>query len=76
GDYLTNRPFFKAASEDSLTPYQLELQVDKATETDAETLKLRQRIKELAAGSATAGLENASQGYASAAKRAAQMEQA
>ncbi|WP_296223456.1 T6SS phospholipase effector Tle1-like catalytic domain-containing protein [Ralstonia sp. UBA689] len=76
GNYITNRPFFNAAPEDPLTPHQLKLRVDKAVESDAETLKLRQRIKELSAGTSMAGLANAAQGYVSAAKRATQMKQA
>ncbi|CAJ0704109.1 T6SS phospholipase effector Tle1-like catalytic domain-containing protein [Ralstonia wenshanensis] len=76
GDYIANTPFFRAAQEDPLTPHQLKQRVDEAVEGDAETLKLRQRIKALSAGVSTTGLANAAQGYVSAAQHASQMKQA
>lgn len=67
GDYVTQQPFFLAAHEDGMTPHQLEQQVEKAMKTDAEAIKIRKRIDELADARTTLGLAGmAQEGYISA----------
>lgn len=47
GSYVTNQAFFKAAPEDTLTPYQLAQRVDEAAKADPETLELRKQLQAL-----------------------------